>query len=64
VQVGWKGEGVGEITVIADIAGIARDRKAKSKPLINTDETDPEYDREERSEAWNVWRRIERSLPA
>jgi hypothetical protein len=55
------GEGVGEI---ADIAGIARDRKAKTIPLINTDETDPEYDRKERSETWNVWRRIERSLPA
>jgi len=36
-----RGEG-GEIAGIADIAVIARDRKSKISPLINTDDTDQE----------------------
>jgi hypothetical protein len=38
--------------------------KPETLPLTNTDYTDPEGDAEEGSETWNVWRRIERFLPA
>ena len=51
--------------MIADIAVIARDRKIKN---LTTDSTlmtlIRKMIRTERSETWNVWRRIERFLPA